>query len=199
MNNKGFTLVELLAVIVILAVLGGIATYGVINAINTSKDKAEDAFLNEIGKQIEMYIDLNSFSIAPDSPEYNFSKVITSNIEEDGPNTRPVSAWEFTKGDTRLTLRDILENGYSDKSKFENPNNNKECNINNEVIIFRDTDSVYYYYVDFNDDKSEEDCVVNGKIINTLPKELICVLPTNKYSFIKQAFEYNNPDDKCTE
>ena len=199
MNNKGFTLVELLAVIVILAVLGGIATYGVINAINTSKDKAEDAFLNEIGKQIEMYIDLNSFSIAPDSAEYNFSKVITSNIEEDGPNTRPVSAWEFKKGDTRLTLRDILENGYSDKSKFENPNNNKECNINNEVIIFRDTDSVYYYYVDFNDDKSEEDCVVNGKIINTLPKELICVLPTNKYSFIKQAFEYNNPDDKCTE
>ena len=197
MNNKGFTLVELLAVIVILAVLGGIATYGVINAINTSKDKAEDAFLNEIGKQIEMYIDLNSFSIAPDSAEYNFSKVITSNIEEDGPNTRPVSAWEFKKGDTRLTLRDILENGYSDKSKFENPNNEKECNYDNEIIVFRDEDYVYYYYVDFNDDGSNKnDCIINGKIINTLPKELICQISDLKKKY--NAAPNIDDEEKCT-
>ena len=37
------------------------------------------------------------------------------------------------------------------KSKFENPNNEKECNYNNEIIVFRDEDYVYYYYVDFND------------------------------------------------
>ena len=197
MNNKGFTLVELLAVIVILAVLGGIATYGVINAINTSKDKAEDAFLNEIGKQIEMYIDLNSFSIAPDSAEYNFSKVITSNIEEDGPNTRPVSAWEFKKGDTRLTLRDILENGYSDKSKFENPNNEKECNYDNEIIVFRDEDYVYYYYVDFNDEGSNKnDCIINGKIINTLPKELICQISDLKKKY--NAAPNIDDEEKCT-
>ena len=60
MNNKGFTLVELLAVIVIIAVLGSIATYGVINAIKVSKDKAEDAFLNELGKTIETYISFNT-------------------------------------------------------------------------------------------------------------------------------------------
>jgi len=199
MNNKGFTLVEVLAVIVILAVLGGIATYGVINAIKVSKDKAEDAFLNQIGKQIEMYIDLNSFTKSGE--EIPFSKKRGEKRDSETNSYIYYSedtAWEFQEGGKRLTLGDLVSEGYIDKNEIENPNNNKECNINNEIIIFRDTDSVYYYYVDFNDDGSEEDCVVNGKIINTLPKELICVLP-NEYSFIKQAFEYNNPDDKCTE
>lgn len=37
LNNKGFTLVEILAVIVIIGILGGIATVGVVSSINNSK------------------------------------------------------------------------------------------------------------------------------------------------------------------
>ena len=47
MNNKGFTLVELLATIVILGVVMGIATYGVLSAINNSKLKSENCSLKK--------------------------------------------------------------------------------------------------------------------------------------------------------
>ena len=151
MNNKGFTLVELLAVIVILSVLGGIATYGVINAINASKDKAEDAFLNEIGKQVEMYIDLNSFKKSGEG--ISFSKVISNNISDDGKTgskvTRDITGWEMVSDGRRLNLNDLITAGYMERDDIKNPNTNEKCDLNNEVIVYMDSDFVYYYYVDF--------------------------------------------------
>ena len=186
-------------IIISLGVLAGIATYGVINAINTSKDKAEDAFLNEIGKQIEMYIDLNSF--AKSGEGIPFKKVIsnTNNGTSGSLYTRDVTAWEFKENGARLTIEKLLNAGLSDKGKITNPNDKElTCNTNNEIIIFRDTDSVYYYYVDFNDDGSNKnDCIINGKIINTLPKELICQISDLKEKY--NAAPNIDDEDKCTE
>ncbi len=48
LNNKGFTLVEVLAVVVILTVIGGIAITGVISSINTSKEASYKIMINDI-------------------------------------------------------------------------------------------------------------------------------------------------------
>ena len=48
LNNKGFTLVEVLAVVVILGVIGGIATSSVISSINSSKEASYKIMVNNI-------------------------------------------------------------------------------------------------------------------------------------------------------
>ena len=55
LNNKGFTLMEVLAVIVIIAILGMIADPNVLNSINTSKQASYDILVKDItiaGKQL---------------------------------------------------------------------------------------------------------------------------------------------------
>ena len=47
-NNKGFTLVEVLAVIVIVAILGGIAVPNILSTINSSKNKSEEILIDNI-------------------------------------------------------------------------------------------------------------------------------------------------------
>ena len=53
LNNKGFTLVELLAVVVIISVIIGIAIISVISAINKSKASALENSAKEIAKAFQ--------------------------------------------------------------------------------------------------------------------------------------------------
>lgn len=54
-NNKGFTLVELIATIVILALVMGIGAYSVTSIINKSKDKDYDLLIENINNAAESY------------------------------------------------------------------------------------------------------------------------------------------------
>ena len=184
-------------IIISLGVLAGIATYGVINAINTSKDKAEDAFLNEIGKQIEMYIDLNSFAKNREKKEFHFNKVIssTNNGTSGSLVTRPVTAWEMENDNNYVTLDKLLAQELTDKDIFENPKNKKKCkNLENiKIHVYMDTDFAYYYFVSLED----AECLDNKKIINTLPKELICQISDLKEKY--NAAPNIDDEDKCTE
>lgn len=48
LNNKGFTLVEVLAVVAIIAIIGGIAIPGVLSVINTGKDASYNIMISNI-------------------------------------------------------------------------------------------------------------------------------------------------------
>lgn len=66
--NKGFTIVELLAVIVILAIIGTIGTVSVNNYINSSKIKALDMQYESIEKAAQSYTSKHVFDeITPSS------------------------------------------------------------------------------------------------------------------------------------
>ena len=181
MNNKGFTLVELLAVIVILAALGGIATYGVISAINASKNRAEDAFLEEISKSIDSYIALNSGNFKKTNTSYKFEKTVAS-----GGGTvnsyfvgKDATAYLMSFNGGTFTLKTILDAGLIDSDSFKNPKSKLVCNKNTNINVYMDNDFVYYYYVDFSTAGCE---VTEGKVINTLPDALSDVLHYTKYS-----------------
>ena len=55
MNNKGYTLVELLAVIVIIALLGGIATISYISYQNTSAERVFETYMDSMHESAIMY------------------------------------------------------------------------------------------------------------------------------------------------
>jgi prepilin-type N-terminal cleavage/methylation domain-containing protein len=178
MNNKGFTLVELLATIVIISILGVIAYTSVSSYIKTSQDKAEDKFLDEVSTEVESYISLYSGNFKTDktSPSYNFDKVVKSSINAEGTAgsdvTRAVTGYKMIRTDgNEFTLSNII-NDLKTTEKFVNPKTNKECSASEvKISVFMDSDFVYYYYVDFNGtDTSDGECdVPKRKNINTLP------------------------------
>ena len=60
MNNKGFTLVELLATIVILSIVAGIA-FGIINVnLGKTKTSTEEVFVETIKDALDMYLASNA-------------------------------------------------------------------------------------------------------------------------------------------
>lgn len=55
MNKKGFTLVELLAIIVVIALISVLISPSIINLFGTSKDKTYEILINNIQKAAENY------------------------------------------------------------------------------------------------------------------------------------------------
>ena len=56
MNNKGFTIIELIASIIILSLVLGIGSYSVISIIRTSKQKNYESLISNIKDAVETYV-----------------------------------------------------------------------------------------------------------------------------------------------
>ena len=81
-DRKGFTLVELLAVIILLSIIMGIGTFSVIKIINNTKKKDYQKLVDEIGNAVEIY--------------YQECKFMNNNCDSD----------------SIITLGFLVENGY---------------------------------------------------------------------------------------
>lgn len=55
LNRKGYTLIELLAVILIISLIITLSIFGIIKAVNSSKEKAETLSINSIKEAAETY------------------------------------------------------------------------------------------------------------------------------------------------
>jgi len=79
MNNKGFTLVEVIMTLVILSLIMGIAVYGIMGTINNSKNKGEEIFVEKLMTAIDEYVGLKGSSLSADgTSEYEFGKCYES-------------------------------------------------------------------------------------------------------------------------
>lgn len=170
MNKKGFSLVELLAVVAILGIVGGIATVSVLSYINTSKEKSEKIFVEQIANLIDDYLDLNKPTVTVGT-SYFFEKCANSNCS----STTSQEAKKVQKEEGPIYLKDLVTKKIIEQDKLVNPKNKKNCLESGngpEIKIYKDKDFVYYYYVDLREGNTTCDISKENGIINTLPDSL---------------------------
>ena len=162
MNRKGFTLVELLATLVILAIVAGLSVYSIGNIFSDTKEKSEDVFVGTIKDAMEIYL------TSSNAKRLNYSTQCTNTLNKSYnsnvkvykvvTNFNAVITSEFKP----ITQKDLV-----------NPAN-KDVLCNNasdiDVTIYRDEDYVYYYSVA----KSEFGCLKGTGVISNLPEGFIC-------------------------
>lgn len=168
MDNKGFTLVEMLAVVVILSIILGVASFGVSGVLNTSKLESESAFVGKLSDVIEEYIQLNSsFFDYEDDFIWEFNKCYHSTCNA----FVTVTAWELKS----ISMNDLVEAELLEVSDVVNPANKNNClkdGKNPDIRVFKDSDFVYYYYVDLRGENTSCDISEENGVINTLPDNL---------------------------
>ena len=147
MNNKGFTLVELLATIVILGIIMGIATYGVINAIKTSKLKSEKVFVDKIEIAVQGYLSYYGKDLKEKRTLSNKLK----RCRTDNSDCEYVTITELES--INLSTITQVELKTLNINDLVNPKNKKQCvdeNFDPTIRILKDEKSVYYYIIDLS-------------------------------------------------
>ena len=142
LNNKGFTLVEVLAVVVILGVIGGIAGSSVLSSINSSKEASYKLMVNNIViasenlyKEVEFGNTIYEYSnsgVTTTKYSINSSKEIKTNLQTLVSNG-------FLTGSENKKQSETNKN----KRTIENPKI-KESDIGTCVIIIKKVDNNKY-------------------------------------------------------
>lgn len=134
MNRKGFTLIELIAVIVILGIILVVAVPNLLSVYDDSKLKTEEIFLNNLSKSIDSYVSLNS-----DTLKFAFYLDDAKKEEQEGD----VTVYKAT-----ITVHDIIEDGLIKEEDYRNAGNKDQaCNLNGEIEVYRDSDYVYCHKI----------------------------------------------------
>ncbi len=148
LNKKGFTLVELLAVIVILALVAGISIVAIFTSLGNAKKKAEKEFLTQLGNSVEAYIDLCLGGMHTDGSGEGCNKLMISLS-----NGIDVEYIEKAHGNVTVyqdksiySFDEILNEGILNEKDLVNPVNSKNCK-QAKIRFYRDGDYVYYYKV----------------------------------------------------
>ena len=135
MNRKGFTLVEVLAVVIIISIVLMIAGPSLIDLYKNSKLKSEALFTERLSKSIDSYIKLYSSEIIFDS---NSNKEATKNGQEG-----VVTVYRGT-----ITIEKIIDKKLILTDDFINPGNKEiECNKNGVIEVYKDSDFVYCHKI----------------------------------------------------
>jgi len=160
MNKKGFTLIELIATLVILGIVVGITIISVSGIFKTAKEKSEGVFISTIKDAIEMYLSSDA------KKNLTFSNTCPSRLNKSYKTG--VLVYE-----TKVTMKDVISTGSLTQKDFVNPADEKNiCNPVEDipVTIYRDEDYVYYYSVD----KDSFGCLTEDDVISNLPEGYSC-------------------------
>lgn len=170
MNNKGFTLVELLATLVILALVVGITISTLNINFRKAKEKTEEVFVDTLRDAVDVYLSSNFGGLTEST---TCSMRLSKKWNQVDPY-QPESGVKVDKITTIVKFSDVINSSYTPltESEFVNPaNEDVDCNTNAEITVYKDEDSVYYYYIK----KEDLSCLNNisneySKVITNLPK-----------------------------
>lgn len=143
MNRKGFTMVEVLGVIIVLGIVLIISFPNLTSSFQSGKLKSEEVFVNRVSEAVDSYVTLNSNNIT-----------FTSN----GAATKTYSgtnhAVNIYQGE--ITINHIINDGIITQKDYLNPNNETQsCSTNLPIYIYRDSDFVYCHKIP----KTSIDCL----------------------------------------
>ena len=143
MNNKGFTLVELLATVVLLAIIVGIVLVSTNGGFKKSKEDTEKVFIDTIKDAMDMYLDSDAKNLGYKGTNCTINK------------THKIGVKLYKAND--ITFNDVINSTYHPltESDLVNPANDKKCKSTATISIYRDEDFVYYYKID----KTNLDCL----------------------------------------
>ena len=116
MNRKGFTLVEILAVIVVLGILMTVAGIGVTKAINESRERLVKDQIASLGDTALNYVANENFFFEACPKDFNLANPTTS---------------EKNKCYREVTVESLIQSGLFD-------NNNDICDPNKFVLVYRE-------------------------------------------------------------
>ncbi len=120
MNNKGFTLIELIATILVLALVMSIASYSIINVIKNAKQKNYDLLIEHIKEASETFFQECKYS--------NNSGINCNSIG---------NGFEITLGEL-VTYGYLKGNDSDNNNSLINPLNNNNINNCQISIVYND-------------------------------------------------------------
>ena len=168
MNNKGFTLVELIAVLVLLGLIVGITLpmFGI--NFGQTKEKTEEVFVDTIKDALKIYLTSKE------------AKSLLKNSEVECSNKLHKLHGDIKVYWVNTNFQSVIDSEYkpiTQKDLVNPADKDNSCNnaSNIDITIYRDSDYVYYYKVD----KDEFDCLNNNggeydEFISNLPEGFIC-------------------------
>jgi len=112
-SNSGFTLIELIMVMIILGVLSAVAIPRYLDTISQAEEAAEDAVISNIGVALENYaihkLVGSGRAIWPDNP-FDALKDKPSTYTLDGTNADSDNEWTFVDGDPAYITHQRADN-----------------------------------------------------------------------------------------
>lgn len=172
MNRKGFTLIELIAVIVLLGMLLVLTSPYVITAYENSKLKSEELFTNNLSKIIDDYIKLNS-------DELEFTSTFNAKKRHQSVNNAgEEQTIEYTVKVNRgtITVQDLIDSTLLLEHKYRNAGNKEATCSNAEIEIYKDSDFVYCHKIEKESlgclSEKYKDTISGDYVVNTCTWEV---------------------------
>ena len=178
LNKKGYTLIELLAVILIIGLVLGFSTYGIIKAVKSSKEKVTTLSEKSIKEAAETYAtekndDSNYWLDITDKENKYFCTTIEELMNK-GLLDKKAESTKFKKSDFVLVKKNKVTNVNSKAEILTNDNNNddyKVCSgniVNEEVIEYPKLDNGTSYtdeiHVGFTDANTNPSSTMTDKV-----------------------------------
>ena len=178
LNKKGYTLIELLAVILIIGLVLGFSTYGIIKAIKSSKEKVTTLSEKSIKEAAETYAteknDDSSYWLDITDKENKYFCTTIEELMNKGLLDKKAESTKFKKSDFVLVKKNKVTNVNSKAEILTNDNNNddyKVCSgniVNEEVIEYPKLDSGTSYTdeieVPFTDANTNSNSTMTDKV-----------------------------------
>lgn len=162
-NKKGFTIIELLAVIILMAIISTIIVPAVIGMVNKSKEKSIQQQYDMIRAGAKAYINANPFIEIPNELNYNSITV---------------------------TLDTLIKGGFVKKG-IVNPETNEPFNVNSTTVKISNIANNYIYDVYFGGKLVSTDSNnVQGNEIDKVP---IITIIGDVVVYVNRNGNFNDP------